>query len=453
MRGLVAAVPWISDRLQHVFVALIATLVNVTGYMAQPWVGFVTTMVTVVYVLARSRWPYLQRLVACALLTMPMYMVPMIPGLHFIASWTTLFLVALTLYTGAKMQRMPAGTFFALFLITSLTAFTYMTRPDTAGGAYYTVQVLLFVFPAVFVFTAREALADQADEHGRRRLINVLGGVLGGMSAGVITQWAAYTFAARPIGSISEFYNRVTFDLTISAYSVLSGILAVGFVVALMLLRRGQPFAAVLLVALTGTGILLNTARTGLAAGLAVLLIALIFPGSGIRAGRVRWLLVPGGLFAWWLVDKFADSSRGQTLGNVLDDNGRYELIDLAFQQLSSDPINLLVGVGYASTEDMAPHNFAAETLLRSGAIVSFVLLIMLLRLIAYLWGTQWQYPLWVLLAASMFFNGTYAVKAAPIIIIAMVLMRASELREARCGSHAAPHLASPGRPLATSFR
>lgn len=410
--------------------ALVVTALNVVATMAMPWVGFATTAITVLWVLTRHRWPMLQRLVIAAVLTMPLYMVPIIPGLHSIASWTTVFLIVMTFHAATKMRGLSPVAFIALVFIIPLTLLTNLAGPDPAGGWYYSVQVLLMVVPLVLVFGARAELADQIDAAGRQRLLHVLSGTVCAMGVGVIAQWGLYTYAGTIIGSISVFANRVTFDLTISAYSVLSGLLGVGFVLALSLFRGGKPFIASLLIAVTGIAIVLNSSRTGLAAGLAVFLLALMFPGRGVRAGRIRLLIVPGALFAAWVIEQYLESSRGQSMGNVLDDNGRFDLLGEAFALLFADLPTALLGVGYAGDlEVMAPHNFAVETMLRSGLVASFWILVLLLGLLGHLWGAQWQYPVWALLLASMFFTGMYAVKAAPVIVMVMVLLQASELR------------------------
>ena len=415
----------------------IVVLVNLTGYMVNPTLGFATTMVTVLFVFVRARGSQFEKLLTLLIMTMPLYGLPMFSGIHHAFSWTTLLLLALSVYAAAHMQRVAPAVCVPLVVIAALTVATHIFNGSGTEGIYYIAQVLLFVLPASIVYLSRDWIVTVVGSHAIPRLLNTLAATLMACGLGVFLQVIVHRTTEVTIGSVSFFANRISYDLTLNAFSVLSVILAIGFVIVPVLIRRGSWLQGLALAAVSGGAILLNTSRSGLFVGLLVLLVSLLFPAGGGKQMLLRLVFFPAAIFAYWLYALYSGSGRG--VQDFFDDNGRFETFAHALTTLATNPITLFFGAGYNSSAyaAMSPHNFLIESLLRSGLIVFLAVFILIAGLLRYLWRTEWQYPVWVLLAGGMLFAGFYAVKAAVVVAIVMLVLRAADSARLQGTRHA----------------
>lgn len=411
-------------------VATLITLANIVAYLLAPEVGAVTIAVTLLGVAMRPRRGRLEKLLAALVLTLPLYMVPVWPGLHHFASWTTILLLLLTVASIASLRRLSPLTLLLILVITTFSILTGLSTDDGTEGWYYLAQFLLFVIPPALLYEAREWVSTTLDTAAVTRLFALLTSVLFATSLGVLVQWQLHTRLGITSGNISFFLQRVTYDLTIPAYSVLSGILALGIALAPTLWRSGRWKMAIVLAVTSAFAIVINSSRTGLVVGLIVLGAALLLPPRGARRFGARLMIIPAAVLGWWLLDYFiASANRGTTAQVLLDDNGRFDTFRRAFNMLFSNETTQLVGLGYANYPGIPPHNFVVETMASSGLVVATCVGLMALGLLVFLRGSEWQYAVWSLLGASMLFSGFYAVKAAVIVVILMIAFRSVDLR------------------------
>lgn len=413
--------------------AIVLASVNILAYLLAPFIGAATGAATVAATLlfigtrrGRSR---LEKLLTMLLVTMPLYALPMLPGLHHVASWTTLLLVVLMIALVPHITRLsPAIVILTLVIV----AFSILTGMSTAGGTegwYYIAQFLMLSLPVVIAFTARSWIGETLDRAAADRLLQTLASTQLALALGVLVQWLLHERFGISVGSISFFAQRVTFDLTVSAYSVLSGILAIGMVLAPTLWRRGHRVMAIVLAVTAAAAIVANSARTGIVTGVLFLVIALLFPPQGTRRFGPRLALIPAGLLAWGMYEFYMSSARGTEAFGFFGDNGRLDTIGSAFDLLFSSDLNLFLGVGYADFDGLVPHNFIVETLVSSGLIAALALFALIGALLVHLRRSEWQYAVWSLLGASMFFAGFYAVKAATVVAVVMIVLRAIDDR------------------------
>lgn len=402
--------------------AFLLALINIMAYLASPPAGFATVIVTLLIIGLRPRRSGLEKLLTLLVLTMPLYALPVLPGLHHVASWTSLLLLALLVMVIPHLRRLSPTIVVMLFIVIAFSVLTGLTAADGAEGWYYIAQFLMFIVPAVIVYEARAWTREVIDKAAVDRLLATLAATQLALAVGVLIQWLLHSRLGVSLGSISFFAERITYDLTVSAYSVLSGLLAVGIVLAPTLWRRGRWKMAVLLAVVSSFAIIINSSRTGIIVGAIVLGLAILFPPKGARRFGARLAIIPAAVLAWWMYDLYASSVRGRE--GFLDDNGRFETFRNALELMTSSDTNFLLGVGYADYDGTAPHNFFVETLVSSGVVVSGVLFLLIIGLLVYLRQTEWQYPIWALLGASMLFAGFYAVKAAAVVAILMLVMR-----------------------------
>ena len=404
----------------------LVVLANVVAYMVNPTLGFVLTSATVLVILSRPGRAPLDKLITALVITMPMYAIPIIDGLHHIFSWSTFLLFMLTIYAAAHVQRISSIAFVTVLPIVAFTIATHFLNDNAGEGAYYIIQFLLFVLPLVVVYSCRDWVATVIDRDAAQRLLRTLASTLIACALGVFIQAFVHTTTGNIIGSVSFFRNRVSYDLTMNAYSVLSVILSVGLVLAPSLFRRGLWLQGTMLIVFCGGAILVNTSRSGLVIGSLVLLISLLFPPAGINRILPRLALIPAAGFVYWLYKSYAASARGTR--SLFDDNGRATTYDQALATIGSDLPTLLLGIGYNSVAytSMSPHNFLLETVLRSGLIVSIAFATLAIGLLKFLSRTEWQYSVWVFLGGGMLFAGLYAVKAAVIVTVVMVVLGAA---------------------------
>ncbi|MEJ6554012.1 hypothetical protein PQI51_03115 [Microbacterium esteraromaticum] len=409
-------------------IATLATLVNIMAYLIAPPAGFATVALTLVVVASRRARSRLEKLLTMLLLTLPLYMVPLLPGLHHFISWTTILLLGLTAVSISRLRRLSPLTLFLMLVIVSFSVLTGLSTDDGSEGWYYLAQFLLLVIPPALFYESRDWVASTLDAEAVSRLFSILVFTLLATALGVIAQWQLHSRTGMIVGNISFFLQRVTYDLTVPAYSVLSGLLALGIAIAPTLWRRGRRTMSIVLATVSAFAIVVNSSRTGLVVGLLVVGLSLLFPPRGARRFVARLALIPVGVLGWWLFDYFSTAAnRGSAMQVLLDDNGRFNTFDRAFELLFSGDDTVLTGVGYANYPGTPPHNFAVETMASSGLVAAACVGMLAIGLLWYLRGTEWQYAVWSLLAASMFFSGFYAVKAAVVVAIAMIAFRAAE--------------------------
>lgn len=400
-------------------------IVNLAAYLVSPLAGFGTVALTLAIIGLRRGCSRLEKVLTMLVLTMPLYALPLLPGLHHVASWTTLLLLTLVVMVIPRIQRLSPPIFVLLFILVAFSVLTGVSVADPSDGWYYLAQFLIFIIPAVLIYEARHWTREVVDTAAIGRLIGVLASTQLALAVGVIIQWLLDSRFGIALGSISFFAERVTYDLTLSAYSVLSGLLSIGIVLAPTLWRRGSWQMAVVLAVVSSFAIVINSSRTGIVVGVVVLGLAILFPPKGARRFGARLAIIPAGVLAWWMYSLYASSVRGDE--EFLDDNGRFESFRAAIENGMASDVSFLLGVGYADYEGLAPHNFFVETFVSSGAIVAAVVFALITGLLVYLRQSEWQYPIWALLGASMLFAGFYAVKAAVVIVVLMLVLRASE--------------------------
>lgn len=311
--------------------------------------------------------------------------------------------------------------------IVSFTVATHVLNGGGAEGAYFVAQILLFVLPVAVVYSSRTWVVTAIDRDTTLRLLHAISGTVMACGFGVFVQAIIHRSTGVVVGSVSSFADRFSYDLTVNAYSVLSVILAVGLVLGPILVRRGYWAQGLTLAVVSGGAILVNTSRSGLLVGSAVLLISLAVPVRGVSRILPRLAIIPGAIFAYWMFSLYSESNRG--VADFLDDNGRFKTFEDALAAIGTDPASLLMGKGYNPTAYVGtlPHNFLLETLLSSGMIVLIAVLVLIIGLWRFLAQSEWKYPFYIFLAGGMLFAGFYAVKAAVIVTILMIVFRAAD--------------------------
>ena len=402
-------------------------LIVILGYLTSPIIGFVLTCGIAWKLYHRNATRPLQWQIQLLLLTMPLYMTPILPGLPAVASWTTLLLliVSITLLRGGSLPKPLVAYAAGLFAYISIIGAIIQT--GGIEGLYYTFQIILFVAPIFIAHQNRRIIPEIVEPNFSVKLYKMLAGVIAGTSLAVIVQWFLHVQAGTIIGNVSVFNSRTVYDLTIPAFSVLSAILAIGIALGPTLWRNGSPLAGVLLPILASTAILINSSRTGLFAGVFALVLSVLFPPKGASRFAARLGIIPViGAFVI-LYQVVMSLPRFQDGMELTDDNGRFQYLLEAWHVYVEDPINWIIGVGYGADSGPSAHNSIVETLTRSGFVATFVLILGLVFLLQYLRGTEFLYPVVTLFAGSMAFSGFYAVKAFTVVALVSVVCLAAE--------------------------
>lgn len=402
--------------------SLVFSLLVVSGYLLSPSVGFLLTVGVAIAVFLRTSRPFLERLLVLLVITMPLYMTPVVGGLPPLSSWTTLILLFLSLFF--LLNSRPAHP-IAVYSVVVFVAVGLMTALLVTGlpGLYYLVQLLLFIIPVLLAYKARHYVAATLDASSGKRLLHVFSATIVTMAIGVLLQSQLYTRAGITLGNVSFFQARVSYDLTIPAFSVLSGILAMGIVLGPILWRNSSKISGILIAILSSTAILVNSSRTGLAAGGIVLILMILFPPRGVRRTASRLAVIPVGGFLWLLYESLQSSSRFSESGGLFDDNGRFESVTEPMGVFLDSVQNVLIGIGYVY-EGEKPHNFVIETLVSSGIIAFLILMVWGAALLFYMRGSEWFYLILTLLAGSMFYAGFYAVKVFTVVAILAIVSK-----------------------------
>ena len=395
------------------FYALIATV----AYLFNPYAGFgIFCAITTIIHLRADGSPLYRNLKLLAI-SMPLFMAPVLPGLPVMGSWTSLFLVLVAVQLARRSFGFGA---LDLYLLVVFVLGTLVTTLQSNGGireVYYSTQIALLVFPPSLALIARkhrESLMTR-DEHNH--LLFAVSGAIAASGTAVVFQWLLATRLGLSLGHIAFFQNRVSYDLLIPAYSALSALLSIGLPLGPVLWRMGKKFAAVALPVLCGIAIVINSSRTGFAAGAIGLAVILLFPPRGAnRVGNVL-LLIPASAFVIWLFNKVTDSSRFKS-ASLWSANGRFETYTAGYELWTKYPRYFLFGRGYANYPTIPPHNFILETLVCSGLIVALALAVVIVRFIRFTWGTSWCYLIVTYLTAGMFFSGFYNFKPLAILLV-----------------------------------
>lgn len=413
------------------------SFVVILAYLFSPYLGVVVTIGVAALVLLPSSRPPLERLLHLLVVTMPLYMTPIIGGLPPLFSWTTLILVGLSVLFAVNSQ--PTHPFLdysmVLFAVMGLVTALFVTG---LAGLYYFAQLLVLAFPVVFAFKARGWIVSSLHADSTRRLLRDFAAVIAAIAIGVLLQAGIYFSTGVTLGNVSFFLDRVSFDLTIPAFSVLSGILALGVVLGPVLWRDSAKVSAVILMALSAAAILVNSSRTGIAAAAVVLMLMVLFPPRGVARTASRLAIIPIGVFIWVLFELLQSSSRFEDGTGLFDDNGRLESIVYPLRIFVDHVHNILAGVGYVY-EGEKPHNFIVETLVSSGIIVSVIVVIWIIALLVHVRGGPWVYILATLLVGSMFYAGFYAVKVFAVAAILAIIATAVE-RSTKAPNDAEPY-------------
>lgn len=403
-------------------------------YLISPILGFLAVVVVFAGTALLGRETPMEKLLKLLIITTPLYMVPVIPGLPPLFSWTSVLLVLLSIalaWNGDKVS--PLATYSVLtFLLVGL--FTAVAVDPVVDGLYHFTQLLLFIMPVLFAYRARRYLSRVLPSGFGDTLLLHLAGTVAAMAVGVLMQWALSSFAGILLGNISYFQARVTYDLTISAFSVMSGVLSLGIVIAPGLWRRDHRVLAVVLPVLSAVAILINTSRTGLFAAAVAAVLIILFPPSGASRVNSRLAIIPISVFLWLIYQSLMGLDRFSSSSGVFDDNGRFQSYANALSIFGEKIQNVFVGLGYgydfATNLNTNPHNFIVETLVKSGVIVSVILFIWIGAILVHLRSSDWFFLLLSLLLGSMFYSGFYAVKVFTVVAVFGIIARACAPRE-----------------------
>lgn len=422
----------------------ILSLIGIGGYLVSPALGFVAMIFVGGFIFLRGRTVFLEKILTFLIISIPLYMTPVISGLPPFFSWTTLGLLVVSVYLFNYRAPISVVSAYVFLLFGLATLIMVFNSPAPQSEVYYAAQLILFVVPALIVFAARDKAATLFAPGASRRLLISLAAAIGALGVGVLAQWQIHLLTGLELGQISYFRSRTSYDLLIPAYSVLSGILALGLPLGPILWRRSAKTLGLVLPILSSIAILINSSRTGLIAGAVTLLLILLFPPNYISRTASRLAVIPViGLLG--LAYAAMINSPRFVGRDFLDDHGRFETFRAGWNAVTSGPMYLFFGYGYAAYPETVPHNFIVETFVSSGLMVLIIFLGWLTRFGVYLKGSSWFFLPFSLLAGSMFYSGFYAVKAFTIVLVVAILCKALDDKvapldsEARTGGETSP--------------
>lgn len=407
------------------------TLIAIVAYLFNPFAGFGVFCTLALLNYSLGEGDYLFRSLKLLIISLPLYMTPILPGLPVLGSWTTVMLIVVsTQLLNKRLRFKPLDLYlWAVFCLSSVV--TILLSFGAIKEVYYTVQIALLFLPPSLALLACKSGRCPATKKENQNLLFPLAGAVAATAVGVLIQWVLHNRFGVSVGHIAFFQNRVTYDLLIPAYSAVSALLSIGLPMGPVLWRAGKPVAAIALPLLSGIAILVNTSRTGFVAGVFGLLIVLLFPPHRENRLHDLLLLVPTGGFMLWLFGKVANLSRFQS-SNLWSGNGRLETYVSGYELWTQYPRYVLFGRGYADYPTTPPHNFLLETLVCSGLVVTMALAVWLLRFATTTWGTYWCHLFFTYAAASMFFSGFYNFKPLAILLVVAFLSIAPHKPTAR---------------------
>lgn len=394
--------------------------------MLSPLLGFISVaLLTVSYLIFGSgslRFRFLNLL----LVTLPLYMVPVVPGLPVIASWSSLFLVIFCI--GQIGRRVPFAPFdFYFWLVFALASIvTALNSRSVTAEIYYVAQVGIFFIPVSLALLIRKAGRINFGSEEQQRLLTTIGAVIVATSIGVLVQWLLATRFGIPLGHIAHFRARTTFDLLVPAYSALSALLSIGLPLGPIFWRLRMRVRAVLIPVVSSVAILINSSRTGLVAGVVGLALILVFPPRGSSRLASTILLLPAAIFAVALINLGKGLSRYES-GGFWSGNGRLETYSEGLDLWLQSPSYIIFGYGYAAYPTLPPHNFIIETLVCSGLLVAMTVFLWYGRAMIAIWNSHWCYLVITYLIAGLFFSGFYNFKPLTIIVIVALLAAPEE--------------------------
>lgn len=239
----------------------------------------------------------------------------------------------------------------------------------------------------------------------------------------VIAQREIYLFTGRLIGKATIWAGRQNFDMTFTGYSVLSVFLGGGMVIAVINLlhskRKTLSFVQLLFLAYA---CVVNSARSGLFASIVIILLMLL--QSLRRYGTAKRALLFGiPIIIGMIISLFylLQTRTSLQIVGLFDATGRQDLIDQAFQIMTSNASTFLFGVGVNGAEALgisAQHNMFLEMWVLNGTIllIPFVIVVFMI-----LWKTRRRknrYLLWQLLFAHQFYSSFFATTFLPVVLI-----------------------------------
>lgn len=402
----------------NVFVgALAATM----AYMVNPIVGFAVFCLISAFTLLSSRGTLLARWLYLTVLSLPLYTTPILPGLPVLASWTSILLIAISLYLISQKLAFSPMDFYLWLVFGLASVVTVINSNGSVRELYYILQMIVFLLPASIAWLARKNHKIVVDENERDQLLVAMAAAIAATAVGVIIQWLLYTQAGVTLGHIAFFRSRITFDLLVPAYSALSALLSIGLPLGPSLWSRGHRFLGFAIPAVSGLAIILNSSRTGLVAGVIGLALILLFPPRGADKSSNFLLLIPAASLVAWLYTTVRDSSRFQS-SSFWAGNGRIETYIEGLNIWTESFSYILFGSGYASYPTMPPHNFALETMVCSGILISVVITVWMFRFVHAVWATPWCYLILTYLISSLFFSGFYNFKPLTILLLVALL-------------------------------
>jgi len=397
------------------------TIVTSLAYMFSGVLGFTVFLCTVAVVARAKNRNSMEKLFVLMLLTLPIYMTPVLPSLHSIYSWNTLVILIFIVQLIRKGNH-PSGKSITLFAVLLIVAFFSLTGEKiTLYHFYYTAQFLLSLILVLLAFSRREWIQNKIAKDGAMRLVNDLGSVVTGFALTILIQFFSLTIMDIRMGNVSFFSDRISFDANFFVYSGASSILGIGILLSLFQLSKGAYLRGAALALSCFIAIPMNSSRSGLLIAFVVGILYLAGSRRSLNLGtgvKVSILMTAGALVA--ALAFIFPNSRVFNQAFFLNDNGRIDLMVAAVNGIFSGVGPFLLGSGITRETQLA-HNFVLETIYVFGALFTFLVAFFLAPVIRYLFQSELGFVALGVVLASFLFSGFHAFRPAMVIIVILV--------------------------------
>lgn len=378
------------------------------------------------YIFSKKNFSFFDKILTSSIMSLPLFNIGFAgKNMPHIFSWSTIFIVLLIIYLinnfiKSKISVSKKSLFLISIFITIPLVHCFF-EVNFKNSLIEWCQLLLMVIPIYLVYIERLELSNKINFH--EKYIDRINSVLLATSFAVFFQYFMYNRFGIMVGEWTFYSGRTKIDLLFKGSSVLSMFIGMGIPLNVVKFLEKYDIKYLFFVIICFLGIIINSARTGLVAGLLASILPIIKSLKYKKSFFIIVLFTPIMVFSLVYGINYMLESRGSS--NLIEENGRNETYKNGINLIVSSPRIVLFGNGLSldNYNQVMPHNLFLESWLTMGLICLIIIIFYLKRLLFEVKKYKYKYILWEIIISSMFITNFTGNIFATVMFCIMLLL------------------------------
>ena len=404
----------------------LAEVLIIVAYLFNPYYGLIASLITYAAIFFNRKYTIIDKIIISLLVSLPTFNISIIGDkLHHVFSWNIIFtmffiIVSIFIYKNNKTKH-DKKTLFIIFAILISSFIHCFFDVSFTSSLIEWFQCLLVIMPILLAYYNIDYINGNTNK--KEEYIDILNNIILATACCVIFQCILYYKFNILVGNWTFYPGRVSIDLLFKGASVLSLFIGISIPINIYKMYNSSIFKYVIFLVICIIAILLNSARTGLVAG--ILCSIPIFIKQSLKNKKTLFISMTSVGAGALVLKKITDIMlKNRGTANIMSENGRFLTYKNGINQIFSSFSHFMFGSGLSidNYTFTLPHNLILETIMTYGFINFVLLFILFVKVIKITKDSQYKYMMYVVYVGSMFITNFFGNNFIIIITILLII-------------------------------